>query len=85
MLLPLVIAGLGILLSIFGIYLVETGEDASQKSLLHALDKGISRSTYLVIAAAIAAAYFLMPHARGRRSSASRAWRSASSSARRRA
>lgn len=65
MLLPLVIAGLGILLSIFGIYLVETGEDASQKALLHALDKGISRATYLVIAAAIAAAYFLMPSAAG--------------------
>ena len=61
LLLPLVIAGLGILLSIFGIYLVQTGEDASQKSLLHALDKGISRSTYLVILAAIAAAFFLMP------------------------
>lgn len=61
MLLPMVISGLGIFLSIFGIYLVKTGEDASQKSLLHALDKGIGRATYLVIAAAIAAAYFLMP------------------------
>lgn len=61
MLLPMVISGLGIFLSIFGIYLVKTGEDASQKSLLHALDKGIGRATWLVIAAAIAAAYFLMP------------------------
>ncbi len=65
LLLPMVIAGLGIFLSIFGIYLVRTGEDASQKSLLHALDKGISRATYLVILAAIAAAYFLMPAAEG--------------------
>lgn len=65
MMLPMVIAGLGIFLSIFGIYLVKTGEDASQKSLLHALDRGISRATYLVIAAAIAAAYFLMPGVEG--------------------
>ncbi|MEO0531501.1 MAG: sodium/proton-translocating pyrophosphatase, partial [Planctomycetota bacterium] len=61
MLLPMVISGLGIFLSIFGIYLVKTGEDASQKSLLHALDKGISRATYLVIGAAIVAAWVLMP------------------------
>ena len=61
LLLPPVIAGLGIFLSISGIYLVKTGEDASQKSLLAALDKGISRATYLVILAAIAASYFLMP------------------------
>lgn len=65
LMLPLVIAGLGIFLSIFGIYLVKTGEDASQKSLLHALDRGISRATYLVIAAAIAAAWLLMPAAEG--------------------
>ncbi|TWT95985.1 putative K(+)-stimulated pyrophosphate-energized sodium pump [Botrimarina colliarenosi] len=65
MMLPLVIAGLGIFLSIFGIYLVKTGEDASQKSLLLALDRGISRATYLVIIAAIAAAYFLMPGVEG--------------------
>ncbi|QDV73142.1 sodium-translocating pyrophosphatase [Botrimarina mediterranea] len=61
MMLPMVIAGLGIFVSIFGIYLVKTDDDVSQKSLLQALDKGISRATYLVIAAAIAAAYFLMP------------------------
>ncbi|MEO0717171.1 MAG: sodium/proton-translocating pyrophosphatase, partial [Planctomycetota bacterium] len=61
MMLPMVIAGLGILLSIVGIYLVQTDEDASQKNLLKALDRGISRSTYLVIGAAIVAAWVLMP------------------------
>ncbi|WP_350211686.1 sodium-translocating pyrophosphatase [Botrimarina sp.] len=65
LLLPLVIAGLGIFLSIFGIYLVKTDEDASQKNLLAALDRGISRATYAVIIAAIAAAYFLMPSVEG--------------------
>ena len=61
MLLPLVIAGLGIFLSISGIYLVKTDEDASQKNLLAALAKGINLSTGLVIVAAVIAATFLMP------------------------
>ncbi|MEN0111135.1 MAG: sodium-translocating pyrophosphatase [Planctomycetota bacterium] len=61
MMLPMVIAGLGIWLSIVGIYLVKTDEDASQKNLLKALDRGISRSTLLVIGAAIVAAWVLMP------------------------
>ena len=61
MMLPMVIAGLGIVLSIFGIYLVKTEENASQKALLKALDRGISRSTLLVIVAAIVAAAVLMP------------------------
>ena len=60
-LLPMVIAGLGIFLSIAGIYLVKTDEDASQKNLLAALAKGINLSTSLVIVASIIAAWFLMP------------------------
>ncbi len=61
MFLPMTIAASGILLSIVGIYMVRTQEDASQKSLLKALARGINLSTGLVIAAAIGLAVFLMP------------------------
>ena len=61
MFLPMVIAGLGIFASIIGIYTVRTGEDASQKSLLQALSRGINLSTCLVIVAAIVAAKLIMP------------------------
>ena len=61
LLLPMAIAAVGIFLSIFGIYMVKTDEDASQKALLKALAKGIDRSTLLVIAAAIILSCLLMP------------------------
>ena len=61
MFLPMVIAGLGIFASIIGIYTVRTGEDASQKSLLHALSRGINLSTCIVIVAAIVATKLIMP------------------------
>ena len=48
LLLPMVIAGLGIFLSVVGIYMVKTDEDASQKALLKALATGIDRSTLMV-------------------------------------
>jgi inorganic pyrophosphatase/K(+)-stimulated pyrophosphate-energized sodium pump len=48
LLLPMVIAGLGIFLSVVGIYMVKTEEDATQKTLLKALAKGIDRSTLMV-------------------------------------
>ena len=59
--LPMAIAGVGIFLSIFGIYMVRTKEDASQKNLLAALGKGINVSTVLIIAAAIGLTFWLMP------------------------
>lgn len=61
LLLPLVIAGLGIFFSIAGIYMVRTNEDASQKNLLKALALGIDLATVLSIVGAIAACWFLMP------------------------
>ncbi len=61
MFLPMVIAGLGIFSSIVGIYTVRTGEDASQKSLLHALSRGINLSTALVIVSAMVATKLIMP------------------------
>jgi inorganic pyrophosphatase/K(+)-stimulated pyrophosphate-energized sodium pump len=45
--LPFAIAGVGILVSIFGVYFVKTEEGASQQELLHALDRGINLSAAL--------------------------------------
>ena len=49
LLLPMVLAGLGIVVSIAGIYLVKTEEGATQKNLLKALARGIDGSSLLVI------------------------------------
>ncbi|MCH2129353.1 MAG: sodium-translocating pyrophosphatase [Pirellulaceae bacterium] len=63
--LPMAIAGVGILLSIVGIYLVRTKEDATQKNLLHALAKGINFSCFLIIIAAVILTIWLMPKTAG--------------------
>ena len=62
LLLPMAIAAVGIFLSILGIFLVRTGEDATQKNLLKALGRGINASTILVAIAAVLLAWWLMPH-----------------------
>ncbi len=60
---PLVIAGVGILLSIAGVFLVRTSEDADQKDLLAALSRGINTSAALVVVGSLAALYLLdMPN-----------------------
>jgi K(+)-stimulated pyrophosphate-energized sodium pump len=59
--LPMAIAGAGIFLSIAGIYLVRTEEEATQKALLKALARGINASSVMVIAAAFGLTYWLMP------------------------
>ncbi len=59
--LPMTIAGVGIFLSIGGVYLVRTGEDATQKNLLSALARGINLSTLLVAVAAVGLSWWLMP------------------------
>jgi K(+)-stimulated pyrophosphate-energized sodium pump len=56
---PMLIAGLGILLSIVGIYFVKTREDATQKSLLDSLSTGINASSILIIAGSAALLWFL--------------------------
>lgn len=48
---PMLLAGLGIVLSIFGIFLVRTKEDATMKSLLAALNRGIYASSVLIVVA----------------------------------
>jgi inorganic pyrophosphatase/K(+)-stimulated pyrophosphate-energized sodium pump len=49
--LPMVIAAVGTLLSIWGIFQVQTQEDSSQKSLLAALAKGINFATGAIVVA----------------------------------
>ena len=49
---PMLLAAIGIFLSIFGIFLVRTREDASMKALLGALNRGIYVSSALIIVGA---------------------------------
>ncbi len=63
---PLVIAAIGILLSIFGVFLVKTKEDATQRDLLGALSKGINGSSLLICVATAPVLHLLgVPHAWG--------------------
>ncbi len=55
---PMVVAGLGILLSIAGIFMVRCKEDATQKNLLRALLVGTLGSSVLIIAAVAGLAAF---------------------------
>lgn len=50
---PMLLAVVGILLSIIGIYTVKTREDAGQKELLAALNRGITLSSVLIVFASI--------------------------------
>ena len=59
--LPMALAAVGIFLSIAGIYMVRTEEDASQKALLKALARGINASSVLVAVVAFGLTYWLMP------------------------
>jgi len=47
---PMMLAAMGIILSIFGIFLVRTKEDATMKTLLAALNRGIYVSSVLIVA-----------------------------------
>ncbi|HAV42892.1 TPA: sodium-translocating pyrophosphatase [bacterium] len=64
-LLPIITAGLGIILSIIGIFAVRTKEEASQKELLHALAKGINLSSFLVFVTTFFLVKFLLPECFG--------------------
>jgi K(+)-stimulated pyrophosphate-energized sodium pump len=46
---PMLIAAVGILLSIVGIYIVRTKEDATQRNLLSALGRGVNISSILIV------------------------------------
>ena len=60
---PFLIAGLGVLVSIVGVFLVRTGEEADQGALLAALSRGINTSALLVALLSLPALYLLgMPN-----------------------
>ena len=63
--LPMAIAGVGIFLSIIGIYLVRTEEGATQKNLLKALVRGINASCGLIVVASVLLSMWLMPRTEG--------------------
>ena len=56
---PLAIAGLGIILSILGVFLVVTREGASQRDLLASLSRGINTSAVLIVLASAAVLHLL--------------------------
>ena len=58
--LPMAIASIGIVLSVWGIYQVRTNEDSSQKALLGALAKGINFSTIAIAIATFVVTFLLM-------------------------
>ena len=58
--LPMAIASVGTLLSIWGIWQVRTQEDSSQKALLAALAKGINLSTIAIIGATFVITFLMM-------------------------
>ena len=57
---PMVLAGVGILLSIVGIYMVRCKEGASMKQLMGALNLGVFGSSGLILVAALGVCYFLL-------------------------
>jgi len=64
-LLPMVIAGIGIFASIIGIFLVRTKEGATQKQLLGSLGFGINFSSLLIIIGSFGAVKYLLPEYMG--------------------
>ena len=60
---PFMIAGLGILVSIAGVFMVRAGEEADQGALLAALSRGINTSAALMAVVSLPAFYWLdMPN-----------------------
>ena len=59
--LPLVIAAVGILLSVIGIFAVKTREGADQNQLLAALNKGVYLSSALIVVASFFIVKMIMP------------------------
>ncbi|MFO0793441.1 MAG: sodium-translocating pyrophosphatase [Candidatus Brocadiaceae bacterium] len=62
MIAPMVLAGIGVILSIIGIYAVKTKEEATQKELLKALGKGINLSSVLILIFSAVIIKVLLPH-----------------------
>ncbi len=63
--LPMVVAAVGMVASILGIFLVRAKEDASQRNLLNALNRGIYGASALIIVATYFIIKFLLPNNMG--------------------
>ena len=57
---PMILAGVGIFLSLVGIYMVRTKDGASMKELMGALMRGVMGSSLLILLAAAGVCYFLL-------------------------
>jgi H(+)-translocating pyrophosphatase len=57
---PMVIAGIGILLSILGVYMVRTKEGATMKQLMNALNLGVYGSSVLILGVAALVCWLLL-------------------------
>ncbi len=57
---PMAIAGIGIFLSILGIYLVRSGEKATQRELLKALGRGVNASALLIAVLSAGVVYYTL-------------------------
>ncbi len=60
-LLPMTLAGIGVIASIIGILVVKTGEDATLKELMAALNRGIYVSSAIIVAASYFLVHYLVP------------------------
>lgn len=58
---PMVLAGIGAFLSIFGIYMVKTKEDATTKDLMFALNKSVYGSSILIAIASFFVTKMMLP------------------------
>lgn len=56
---PMLIASIGIVLSIIGIFIVKTKEGASQKNLMQSLEKGVNLSSILIVIFSLGLLYLL--------------------------
>ncbi len=59
--LPIVISGIGIMLSIAGVYMVRSEESATQRALLKALARGVNFATFGILIAAFLLTWWLLP------------------------
>ncbi|GJM23658.1 MAG: hypothetical protein DHS20C16_00730 [Phycisphaerae bacterium] len=62
---PMVLAGIGIVLSILGIYMVRTQEGASMGQLMSALGKGVNGSSVMIAGASYAVCWWLLKDVEG--------------------
>jgi len=71
---PMAIAGIGVFISILGCYLVRTREDASQKTLLRALNRGIWGASGLILLLSLGVVWLFLSGPLGSGAAAVRMW-----------